>query len=155
MNYITNMSQKERIFLDSSVIIGLFSGDDDAEKILGKIIGESLCVNDVVFSEVVYKSMVLKFLEKEPKFSLKKLKRNIDKYIYLYKEFLKFLREFEIEFLAIPEEGIEIASSLARKHKLLPNDALIAATCKYYGITKIATFDPDFDAVDFLVVISV
>jgi hypothetical protein len=26
MNYITNMSQKERIFLDSSVIIGLFSG---------------------------------------------------------------------------------------------------------------------------------
>ena len=106
MNYITNMSQKERIFLDSSVIIGLFSGDDDAEKILGKIVGESLCVNDVVFSEVVYKSMVLKFLEKEPKFSLKKLKRNIDKYIYLYKEFLKFLREFEIEFLAIPEEGI-------------------------------------------------
>ncbi|MCK4733677.1 MAG: hypothetical protein KAT65_14580 [Methanophagales archaeon] len=30
----------------------------------------------------------------------------IDKYSYLYKEFLKFLREFEIEFLAIPEEGI-------------------------------------------------
>ncbi len=29
MNYIMNISQKERIFLDSSVIIGLFSGDDD------------------------------------------------------------------------------------------------------------------------------
>ena len=38
MNYTMNMSQKERIFLDSSVIIGLFSGDDDAEKILGRII---------------------------------------------------------------------------------------------------------------------
>jgi len=38
MNYTMNMSQKERIFRDSSVIIGLFSGDDDAEKILGRII---------------------------------------------------------------------------------------------------------------------
>ena len=154
MNYTINMSRKERIFLDSSVIIGLFSGEDDAEKILGRIVGESLCVNDVVFSEVVYKSMVLKFLEKEPKFSLKKLKRNVDKYVYLYKDFSNFLREFEIDFLAIPEEGIEIASSLAREYKLLPNDALIAATCKHYGITKIATFDHDFDRVDFLVVIT-
>ena len=148
------MSQKERIFLDSCVIIGLFSGDDRSEEILGRIVGGSLCINDVVFSEVVYKSMVLKLLEKEPKFSLKKLKRNIDKYVYLYKEFSKFLRDFEIEFLAIPEEGIETASSLARKYKLLPNDALIAATCKHYGINKIATFDPDFERVDFLEVIA-
>ena len=65
-----------------------------------------------------------------------------------------FLREFEIEFLAIPEEGIETASSLARKYKLLPNDALIAATCKHYGLNKIATFDPDFERVDFLEVIA-
>ena len=63
MNYIMNMSQKERIFLDSCVIIGLFSGDDRSEKILGRIVGGSLCINDVVFSEVVYKSMVLKLLE--------------------------------------------------------------------------------------------
>ncbi|MHC1610958.1 MAG: PIN domain-containing protein [Candidatus Methanospirareceae archaeon] len=104
------MSRKERIFLDSGIIIGLFSGDDDAEKVLGGIISQSLCINDVVFSEVVYKSMALKFLETEEKFSLKKLKRNID-------------------------------------------DALIAATCKHYGIKKIATFDPDFKRVDFLEVV--
>ncbi len=36
---------------------------------------------------------------------------------------------------------------------LLPNDALIAATCKYYGIKKIATFDEDFKRVDFLEVV--
>jgi len=39
------------------------------------------------------------------------------------------------------------------KYGLLPNDALIAATCKYHGIQKIATFDPDFKRVDFLEVI--
>ncbi|MEM4945846.1 MAG: PIN domain-containing protein [Archaeoglobaceae archaeon] len=32
----------------------------------------------------------------------------------------------------------------------MPNDALIAATCKHYGIKKIATFDEDFKKVDFL-----
>ena len=154
MNYTTNMLRKERIFLDSSIIIGLFSGDDDAEKILGRIINQSLCINEVVFSEVVYKSMVLKFLENEEKYSLKKLKRNIDSYVYLYGEFSKFSNEFEIELLIITEEVVEIASSLASKYKLLPNDALIAATCKHYGINKIATFDPDFKRVDFLEIIT-
>jgi len=38
---------------------------------------------------------------------------------------------------------------------LLPNDALIAATCKHYGIKKIATFDDDFNRVDFLEVVEV
>jgi predicted nucleic acid-binding protein len=33
------------------------------------------------------------------------------------------------------------------------NDALIAATCKHYGIQKIATFDPDFEHVDFLEIV--
>ena len=40
------------------------------------------------------------------------------------------------------------------KYRLLPNDALIAATCKHHGIRKIATFDPDFKRVDFLEIIT-
>ena len=154
MNYTINMLRKERIFLDSSIIIGLFSGDDDAEKILGGIINQSLCINEVVFSEVVYKSVVLKFLENEEKYSLKKLKRKIDSYIYLYGELSEFTDEFEIDFLIITKEVVEIASSLASKYNLLPNDALIAATCKHHGINKIATFDPDFDRVEFLAVVT-
>jgi len=31
---------------------------------------------------------------------------------------------------------------------------LIAATCKHYDIKKIATFDPDFERVDFLEIIT-
>ncbi len=41
------------------------------------------------------------------------------------------------------------------KYRLLPNDALIALTCKYYGITKIATFDDDFTKLDFLEIVKV
>jgi len=40
------------------------------------------------------------------------------------------------------------------KEKCLIDDALIAATCKHYGIRKIATFDPDFKRVNFLEVIT-
>jgi len=29
------------------------------------------------------------------------------------------------------------------RYKLLPNDALIAATCRHYGIKRIATFDEE------------
>ncbi|MGB7531849.1 MAG: PIN domain-containing protein [Halobacteriota archaeon] len=43
---------------------------------------------------------------------------------------------------------------LCKKYGLLPNDALIAATCKQYGIAKIATFDADFERVDFLEVVT-
>ncbi|AEA46572.1 PIN domain-containing protein [Archaeoglobus veneficus] len=44
---------------------------------------------------------------------------------------------------------------LMRNCKLLPNDALIAATCKHYRIRKIATFDGDFKRVEFLEVVEV
>ena len=41
----------------------------------------------------------------------------------------------------------------ARKYHLLPSDAIIALTCKHYGIKKILTFDGDFKRVPRLTVI--
>ena len=35
------------------------------------------------------------------------------------------------------------------------SEVLIAGTCKYYDIRKIATFDEDFEKVDFLEVVKV
>lgn len=40
--------------------------------------------------------------------------------------------------------------SVIETYSILPNDALIVATCKANGIKKIATFDEDFKRVDFL-----
>ena len=51
-------------------------------------------------------------------------------------------------------EEKEIAE-IINKYGLLPNDALIAATCRHYGIKKIATFDDDFNRVNFLEVVKV
>ena len=154
MSCTTIMSPNERIFLDSSIIIGLFTGDDAAEMILARPVDQSLFINDVVFSEVIYKSIILKFLETEGKFNLKKLKKNLDKYVYLYNDFLEFCDDFGLQFLVITKAVVDLASSLASLHKLLPNDSLIAATCKHYGIGKIASFDPDFEQLEFLELIA-
>ena len=39
------------------------------------------------------------------------------------------------------------------KYRLLPSDAIIALTCKHYGIERILTFDEDFKRVPWLTVI--
>lgn len=53
----------------------------------------------------------------------------------------------EERFFKAKDEIFEIAKDMIKKYRLLSNDALIAATCKYYGINKIATFDDDFERV--------
>jgi len=40
-----------------------------------------------------------------------------------------------------------------RKYQLTPSDAIIALTCKYYGIDKIITFDKCFERIPWLNVI--
>jgi len=51
-------------------------------------------------------------------------------------------------------EIFTLSVKISKKYGLLPNDALIAATCKHHGISKIAAFDPDFKRVDFLEIIT-
>ena len=67
-------------------------------------------------------------------------------------DIIELLRRYKM--LDIGETVKNKAEGLITKYGLLPNDALIAATCKHHGIPKIATFDPDFDRVDFLEVIT-
>ncbi|RLI81862.1 PIN domain nuclease [Archaeoglobales archaeon] len=57
--------------------------------------------------------------------------------------------------IVLPLEDVifDDSKKIIEKYRLLPNDALIAATCKHYGIKKIATFDDDFKRVDFLEIV--
>jgi predicted nucleic acid-binding protein len=58
----------------------------------------------------------------------------------------------QIEIISLPSDfGLMLA--MIRYYRSLPDDVVIAATCKENGITKIATFDSDFKRVDFLEVI--
>ena len=51
------------------------------------------------------------------------------------------------------KEIISDFAEISFDYSLLPNDALIAATCKYHGIRKIITFDSDFESVEFIEII--
>ena len=45
-------------------------------------------------------------------------------------------------------------SELVEHYNLMPNDAMIAATCEHYKIKEIATYDEDFTRLNFLKVIT-
>ncbi len=51
------------------------------------------------------------------------------------------------------EENFEVIQRVSEKYGLLPNDAIIVATCIKHGITEIATFDTDFENVSFLKIV--
>ena len=53
-------------------------------------------------------------------------------------KFFRVLDDLNITVLRDHQEPFEIWRTM-EKYNLLPNDALIVATCKYYGIKKIAT----------------
>ncbi|MBC7114866.1 MAG: PIN domain-containing protein [Archaeoglobi archaeon] len=105
-----------------------------------------------VFQETFYVGLRLLAEERfgiKNSFSLRKWIRNNG--YNGFEDFLEYLTIVfrEINLLEDLTDEEEILS-IARKYSLLPNDALIAATCRYYGIRRIATFDEDFKRVDFL-----
>ncbi len=74
-----------------------------------------------------------------------------------YPEFIirgicELLEDLEVEVLVENVNYREVINT-ASYFKLLPNDAVIALTCKYYGVNTILTFDEDFKRVPWLKVI--
>ena len=81
------------------------------------------------------------------------LRKEIKEKARTFLERLKsFIIEFRIKFLSGPEPQDQFLD-FVEIYRLLPNDAAIVAACKYHGIKKIATFDSDFERVDFIDII--
>ena len=103
-----------------------------------------------VVEEIIYVGLSLIYGVRGFKLKEKILKEGISKEANeFFNTSESFLSEYGIEIIPTPNDLKELLRFI-RKYRLLPNDALIAATCKHYGVKKIATFDPDFDRVDFL-----
>ncbi|ASJ09739.1 hypothetical protein A3L11_04485 [Thermococcus siculi] len=51
------------------------------------------------------------------------------------------------------ENDFDVLKAVSMEYGLLPNDAIIVATCIKHGITEIATFDSDFENVPFLKIV--
>jgi len=140
------------VFFDSNVFLKYLAGAEEAKKLIDKVErGEWRgYVNDVVVSEVVYG-----YLRLVLNVSRYKLRDYVVKHVDKVKELLEQdVYPLFIDFEHLPTSvGIDRLLEYMANYKLLPNDALIAATCRTYGIDTIATLDEDFKRVPQLRVI--
>ncbi len=130
-----------KIFIDSSIFIENFKGNTTAKEILELATDKfDVYINSIVFSEVLFKLMVLKSGKSILTIKSQNLISSLIKELKNYSELLLLF-----EVLEENKEVLNISLEFIEKYNLLTNDALILATCKYYGIDKIASFDSDFE----------
>ncbi|MCK4310967.1 MAG: PIN domain-containing protein [Methanomicrobia archaeon] len=134
------------VFIDSNIILNHLRNDKKSTNILKKIQNREIkgYINQIVLSEVLYTYM--KYVTKEESYVLKKNPEKI-KNIEI-RDVIDLFNVFK--FLNFNENILSLVGKVISAYGLLPNDALIAATCKHYGIKNIATFDKDFKRVEFL-----
>jgi predicted nucleic acid-binding protein len=130
------------VFIDSNIFIGILEGEENAKKVFNSDL--KLYKNSLISSEVIY--IYLKAVTNKKSYVLKKNPEEITR-INLNK--IEELLDLA-ETLPMNKEIEDLSFEIIKKYGLLPNDALIAATCKHYGIRNIATFDRDFERIDFL-----
>ncbi|NJE03993.1 type II toxin-antitoxin system VapC family toxin [Thermococcus sp. MV11] len=148
------MSRSE-VFIDSSVLVGLHLGDERARELVERAIeeGHTLLTNPIVFSETVYKVMFTLAIQDGLKGTYD-LTKHLNDYIFVYEKVKESLERLSgagfLKVAPITENTIKLAAELGKAHNLLPNDAIIVATCREHGIKLILTFDSDFKRVPFL-----
>ena len=130
-----------KVFVDSSVLIEFENGRN--QELLTKLLEKpslNLCLNSVVSSEYFYK--LLGILAGKSPMSICESGK-IDEVLSEHDTQL-FLTYFTL--LDTPKEAITLSLSFMRTYNLLPNDALILATCKLQNISVFASLDSDFTA---------
>ena len=64
-----------------------------------------------------------------------------------FRQAIQEVPQFGIHILTIPPDLVDAAAAIGQQTGLLSNDALIVALMQRYGLTKLASHDPDFDRV--------
>ncbi|ASJ06992.1 type II toxin-antitoxin system VapC family toxin [Thermococcus pacificus] len=126
------------LLVDSSVLIEYFKGNERAVKLLESFENADvvLHINDVVFSEVVY-ILLGHYLGRSPR----AMKGNPEKLPPENEEVFKVLKAFG--FIPVEQSTVFKAMTLIQKYAMLPNDALILATCVEHDFSLV-TLDEDF-----------
>ncbi len=150
---------RENCFIDTSVILKIII--ENKVELLEGLSKYTLHTSTNVLEETSFKIIITSVLEEMnvERANFFKVKEKFEegvggKVIIGRLHILNFLKS---RFIVLPvgDAIFDISKEIMKKYRLLPNDALIAATCKHYGIKKIATFDDDFKRVDFLEVVEI
>ena len=142
------------IYLDANVIVSYLLYTDrtkEARKILEQEGAFATTINTL--EEAIFIGMRLIFEEHYGDYKLKKLKKTLKQEFTIYQKYLnnlnRLISELPVVLLPPPSDLSQLIEIMG-KYSLLPNDALIVLACKTHGINKIATFDSDFENVEFL-----
>ncbi len=152
-------SQRGAVFLDSSAIIRYLTGDPRVRDVVES--STRLAINSIVVSEVSFNILRILYNRRygqyrfyDMKSRVSQLDSNILMGYTLLQSFLNELYdEDRLVYLPVTLEVAREALTIATNYGLLPNDALIAATCKHYNINTIATFDEDFKRIPWLTIV--
>jgi predicted nucleic acid-binding protein len=110
-------------------------------------------VNDVVLSEVLLnfiKSELFRLRGIKPHRVVREIKRDPTLIgLVNFDAVTKLFENLRVEILPVEYKCKELVEFISG-YFLLPNDALHVATMKRYGITNIATNDPDFERVKWI-----
>ena len=134
------MFMSNRIFLDSSILIESTKGTQT--KLYDHLTARNdleKCINQIVLSEYTFYLLIIEG-GKAP-LTLKR-DRSIPGIIKEHNP-VSFLNN-----MTLLESGpaiIPLYLYFMQQYNLLPNDALILATCKLNGITQLTSYDADFD----------
>ncbi len=128
-----------QVIIDSSILIEYLKGNKS--KLLLELITDSnydCCITETIISEYLFYWLKINggvsplSLQSSSKISL--ILRSNSSYDILQR--FIFCASTEDLYLLIPQ--------FMSKYNLLPNDAIILATCKIHNITKLASHDTDF-----------
>jgi predicted nucleic acid-binding protein len=135
------IGMSNRIFIDSSVLIEYRKGSKTTlwEAIL-KNEEVTPCLNQTVVSEYLFHHLAI-FAGKSPR----AIKEN-DKIAETLLQHDPFPFLNILEWLPDSPTMLKPTINFMENHNLLPNDALILASCKQHQINALASYDPDFEA---------
>ena len=141
------MKQFLRLMIDSSIFIESLKQNLKAKEILEELLKNRnkalFYVNPFVVNEVVFISLI--YLSSLSPRTLKRKKELVSEIVKkeIKPKILSFIDKFFI-LLEFNQSQDELTYELVEKYGLLPTDATILATCKYYEIKYLVSIDSDF-----------
>lgn len=128
-------------FVDSSILIEYIKGTQT--ELLELLFASKAVnyINHIVYSEFIYH--FLSVMSGVSPLTLKNSER-ISKIVKKH-EPIEFIHNFKV--LDMDEEIIDKSDYFMNNCNLLPNDALILATCRIYDIKYLASYDSDFQEI--------
>jgi predicted nucleic acid-binding protein len=143
------------VLIDTNIIINILTNSEKIEQarfVFNLLKDEELVITTGVLEESAY--VGLSGIYGCRAFKLRdELKKGLnDEAMSFLQGLNSFIKDMQIRIISSPRDP-SMMLAMIRHYRLLPADAIIAASCEDNGITRIATFDSDFRRVDFLEVI--